>query len=525
MPTLQTAGDYVGLNQLREKLLGGEPDIPEAFLADLILLLCYNDVGAHHASVEVVDLVLSRFSSQIDLIHANAGTENCRRFVEAAAQALTKTGRHEDARKLVDAAIGYFGARPSYLRFRARLFWPYSPEQTLADFEQYEATGSLSASERLLRARLAHASPEAVLADCSEGEFLFFAANAYLDGGKFGDYARLLNRYLAEQGLLPALPEDVSSGVDLWRILAPASPKQSDPGGPLVSVIMTTFNAAETLDYAVESILGQTHGNIELLIVDDASTDATAAMLLTWQAKDARVKVFLSAHNQGTFVSKNDLIDVASGEFITFHDSDDWAHPQRIAIHLEEMTRRPEIQASMSDWLRVDPQGKIEFQRWMMAYRHRNLCSLFIRRDLISVIGYFDRVTFGADTEMWSRICRLFGRDKTRHLEKCLTFGLLRKGSLTQGGAGIFDEEDFSLARSKYRQSWFHWHTRSDSQDLVLPRLQPSRYFWAPDAMLAPPPPDLTRNFHESVSSPRQSSGALQNPPGVSVGDLSGENA
>lgn len=488
-PILVAGGDRVRLIKLREDLLADHPGNQESFLADLILLLCYNEVGAHHASVELVDAILSRFSSSVADIHEKGGGDNCRRFVEAAAQALTKTGRHADALSLVNSAMDHFGARPGNLRFRARIFWPYLPDQALQDFEKYEAVAELTSSERLLRSRLRRASPEEALAECAQGEFLLFAANGYLDRGELGHYARVVNGYLAEQGLLPALSENLSPGADLWRMLANASTEQFVSDGPLVSVIMTTFNAAATLDYAVASILGQTHRNVELLIVDDASSDSTPELLNIWRARDPRVKIFLSSHNQGTFVSKNHLIDQAAGEYLTFHDADDWAHPQRIATQVEALGSSPETQATMSDWLRIDSSGRIEYQRWSMAYRHRNLCSLLVRRTLFEEIGYFDRVTFGADTEMWARICRLFGRNRACHVQKCLTFGLLRKGSLTQGGAGIFDDEDFSLARSTYRQSWFHWHTHSEAQQIVVPRDQSSRCFWAPDAMLAPPPP------------------------------------
>lgn len=499
LPGLLEKGDFGGLVLLRATLLNASHGDAGLFLADLILLLCYNAVGAHHASVELVDAILARISSDIAAIHACGGADNCRRFIEAAAQALTKTGRHADALALVNTAMNHFGIRPGNLRFRARLFWPYHPEQTLQDFEKYGEIAPLSPSERLLRARLQQTSPEKALAECSEGEFLLFAANGYLGREDVGSYARSINCYLAGQGLLPAFPEDLTAGVDLWRSLESAAAERVTSQGPLVSVIMTTYNAAETLDYAVASVLGQTHRNVELLIIDDASSDRTPELLLSWQNRDPRIKIFLSTQNQGTFVSKNNLIDEAAGEYVTFHDADDWAHPERIALHVDALAGNLEIKATMSDWLRIEPSGRIEYQRWSMAYRHRNLCSLLVRRKLFEEIGYFDRVTFGADTEMWARICRLFGRNRTCHIEKCLTFGLLRKGSLTQGGAGIFDDEDFSLARSTYRQSWFHWHARSESPELALPRVLPSRRFWAPDAMLAPSHPE---------------------PPGISLTDI-----
>ena len=101
----------------------------------------------------------------------------------------------------------------------------------------------------------------------------------------------------------------------------------------LVSIIMSAHNSAATIGYAVRSILAQSYGNIELLICDDGSSDATSAELDKLRG-DPRIRLFRSRGNQGTYGVRNSLIPEARGAYITFHDSDDFALPDRIERQL-----------------------------------------------------------------------------------------------------------------------------------------------------------------------------------------------
>ena len=99
---------------------------------------------------------------------------------------------------------------------------------------------------------------------------------------------------------------------------------------PLVSVVMPVFNAGNFLRPAVESILNQSHKNLELIIVDDASTDGTSKILKFYKKLDSRVRVFRNKKNLN--VSKTSSIGIlhAKGEFIARMDADDIAHVSRI---------------------------------------------------------------------------------------------------------------------------------------------------------------------------------------------------
>ena len=92
---------------------------------------------------------------------------------------------------------------------------------------------------------------------------------------------------------------------------------------PKVSVIIPVFNVEEYLGECLDSILGQTLREIEVVCVDDGSTDGSAAILDTYAAKDGRVKV-LRQPNAGAGAARNAGLAVATGEYLLFCDPDDW---------------------------------------------------------------------------------------------------------------------------------------------------------------------------------------------------------
>lgn len=93
---------------------------------------------------------------------------------------------------------------------------------------------------------------------------------------------------------------------------------------PLVTVYMPTYNRVELLKRAVDSVLEQDYRNIELIVVDDNSTDGTHEYLAKMANKDCRFRYFINEKNSGACVSRNKAILAANGEFITGLDDDDY---------------------------------------------------------------------------------------------------------------------------------------------------------------------------------------------------------
>ena len=112
---------------------------------------------------------------------------------------------------------------------------------------------------------------------------------------------------------------------------------------PLVSVIMPVYNGARFLRAAIDSILNQTWRDVELIIVDDGSTDETPAMLAEYAARDARIRVETYSMNRGIVAALNHGCALAQGRYLARMDADDISLPERLSIQVACLDRHPEI--------------------------------------------------------------------------------------------------------------------------------------------------------------------------------------
>lgn len=106
---------------------------------------------------------------------------------------------------------------------------------------------------------------------------------------------------------------------------------------PLVTVYITTYNRLELLKRAIKSVQDQTYQNLEIIIVDDCSTDGTQEYLLQLADEDQRVRYFFKEKNSGACVSRNIAIENAKGEFITGLDDDDYFLLGRIQLFINNL--------------------------------------------------------------------------------------------------------------------------------------------------------------------------------------------
>jgi len=103
----------------------------------------------------------------------------------------------------------------------------------------------------------------------------------------------------------------------------------------LASVILPVFNGESYIFECIESVLNQTHTNLELIIIDDGSTDQTAKIIDGFS--DLRIKRFKNNRNKGIVVSLNRALTLAKGSYIFRMDADDIMHPQRVRLQLQFM--------------------------------------------------------------------------------------------------------------------------------------------------------------------------------------------
>src|SRR5690606_22328635 len=108
---------------------------------------------------------------------------------------------------------------------------------------------------------------------------------------------------------------------------------------------------------AIDSLLAQTYRDIEVLVVDDCSTDDTASIVKEFTLKDPRVRLIQRTRNGGPYAARNMALTDARGDFVTCHDSDDWAHPEKIQRQVVPMLEDRNLNVTASKWVRIQDDG------------------------------------------------------------------------------------------------------------------------------------------------------------------------
>ncbi len=218
-----------------------------------------------------------------------------------------------------------------------------------------------------------------------------------------------LNAALSRADLAPmALRDGTAPLLDRLIPASPTPPQGAD--GPQVSVILAAHNAAATLDTAIDAVLGQSWRTLELIVVDDASTDATPAIAAARAMRDPRLRLIRQARNGGAYAARNAGLAVARGAYVTLHDADDWSHPDRIARQVQFLEGRRGFAGCLTLQARVT--ADLAVSRWTGEGRilHENMTSLMLPRALLTgTLGGWDEMRVSADAELLRRVRRLYG--------------------------------------------------------------------------------------------------------------------
>lgn len=125
---------------------------------------------------------------------------------------------------------------------------------------------------------------------------------------------------------------------------------------PLISVIMATFNRADLIGEAIDSVLHQSYRNLELIIVDDGSTDDTASLIGTKYASESRLK-YIYQENTGQSGARNNALTVTKGQFICFIDSDNVWLPNKLQLQVRAFGNDPSVDIVYGDIITIDETG------------------------------------------------------------------------------------------------------------------------------------------------------------------------
>lgn len=312
-----------------------------------------------------------------------------------------------------------------------------------------------------------------------------FYANYLLSQNDINAWKYFFNKYLLTYGgwkidlqsikfnnIFEVFKESISSSKNIYY------------DGSLVTVIMPVFNNENTIPYAVKSILNQTHQNIELIIVDDCSADTTELVCKNLMNEDKRIKYLKNKQNSGAYISRNNGLKIAKGEYITILDGDDWSFPQRIGYQLNQLKNNVNSKAHLGYCIRIHSNGLIDNFKvctdWCFdGLLSKCLASIMIEKKFFDeVLGYWDSVRFGADSELYYRILAI---DEKLIVEDIvpLCLALDRENSLTNTEASKIGGE----LRSQYAKNFLDFHQKAKVEELYYKYPQNKRPFAIPKEM------------------------------------------
>lgn len=301
-----------------------------------------------------------------------------------------------------------------------------------------------------------------------------------------------LNRFFSAQGLGELTLHQPSQPLTIDNLCAVAmpAPSNSAQAWPLVSVIVPLFNAGASIDTALGCLLAQQGVRLDIVVVDDASQDDSAARVQRWIARcPPHITLQFIQHevNQGAYAARNTGAAQARGDYITVHDSDDWSHPDKLRLQVAALEQQPHAKASLSDWVRATP--ALLFHRWRLdeyGWVYPNISSLMVRREVLDTLGYWDDVKVNADTEYRERLVAAYGESAVQHVLPGvpLAIGRASAESLSQRSESHLISQ-FTGVRYHYMAAARRWHqAASTPAALYMPRYPQQRLFYAPTAML-----------------------------------------
>lgn len=211
---------------------------------------------------------------------------------------------------------------------------------------------------------------------------------------------------------------------------------------PAVSVVIPTFNRLRYLRQALNSIAGQTFRDYEIIVVDDASTDGTAA----WLRGRRAISLLRLRRNRGTSEARNRALKAARGEFIAFLDSDDYWRPNYLRTLLPAFLSSA-VMVATSNYATIDARGRRLRTRTVDPERTIDQAmrltsglgfaplpsASIVRRSVFAKIGVFDpRIRLNdEDLDLWYRIGQKFGPGAFAFIDRSLAAYRRHPGQIT----------------------------------------------------------------------------------------------
>lgn len=197
---------------------------------------------------------------------------------------------------------------------------------------------------------------------------------------------------------------------------SPVRPDRVHP--PLVSAVVITYNYARFLPDAIESVLSQTYENLEIVVVDDGSTDQTPETVGRYENRGVR---YVRRRHAGPGQARNAGVAVTSGPVIAFLDGDDAWLPDRVALEVAHLEKHPELALVGGHAFACDealrPTNVVHvpkkdaghmLERLLVHNVVLNPSSVLIRRTALQAVGGFSEIPVGQDWDTWIKVAEAF---------------------------------------------------------------------------------------------------------------------
>ncbi len=185
---------------------------------------------------------------------------------------------------------------------------------------------------------------------------------------------------------------------------------------PELSIIMPLYNSELFVGEAVESLLGQSYGDFELIIVNDSSEDHSLKVLQKFN--DPRINILHNETNQGIVFSRNKGLKAATGDFVAPFDSDDVAMPDKFKLQIDFLKKNTGY-GMIGSWVRmIDEKGNLQKKRWKLNAKPEQIPAILLfrnyfvqsavtmRREAIPKQGYRKGYDLVEDWMMWHEIVK-----------------------------------------------------------------------------------------------------------------------
>lgn len=188
-------------------------------------------------------------------------------------------------------------------------------------------------------------------------------------------------------------------------------------GTPRITVFMAVYNREKLLRRAMESILSQSLGDFEFLLIDDGSVDRSVEIIRSYT--DPRIRLVVHSENHGIPRTRNHGLQLARGEYLAILDSDDYAHPQRLDKQLAFLDAHPDV-AAVGSWAKrvnhedrtvglvMRPLESREIRARLLFVGCFKNPTMMARTQVMREFGYREEFVYCQDIDLWARMSRKY---------------------------------------------------------------------------------------------------------------------